>query len=962
MKVLNYIVFIILCSLLATLPLKAQNIPEIHDDSLPLDPSVKIGELPNGFRYYIKQMEEPQERVLMHFVVKAGSRHEEDIQLDMAHAIEHLAFNPSNSFSKNFLNNSELLTTLGMRKEDIFAQTSWEYTDYNFDPAANHFTEGVDVGLQFFKAIANDIRFTNKEVKEEKGVLRQEVTYRVNNLLEMYVKSELQAKLFPCAKDKSNFFVLNEQMSPEGLTEFYQKWYRPDRMAIIIVGNIDNVETLEKKIVSTFSDLKNPSDHLNVKNCQKEYFKRPLQFVRLNRKLSKFSPVKDSRVEFYLFYRDTITREKIHSWQGLKRNFLWSLIPKLIEKKFQEKSSSYGDYKKIIASYSYVNHPSALRLFLTSTNNNEKEVLLQAIGAVQDLKVNGISAKEWESLKAEELKATYSGNLGSPSYWIDGLINKFAYNQAFPENGDVKLDKWFRDLSLEEFNHLLDVMLRKMPEDIGIIAPSGHYINDLSENEIRQWISEANSTNPEEIELVNIPGQLMTDGTKNSLTPADYEVKGVGESGAREIRLSNGVSVFLKPFQPSPGKDHNNIIIHGFSSKGALCFPEEDYYSAINAPDIVKFAGVGGFKRDELDRFLKNTSFWQGVFPYVKNFEAGMKGKAKKKDFEYLLQLIYLYFSDPRKDLRSFEAWKEKEIISYLVPTSGRIMTDFSDGIHHILEDKTQVPSGTRRIKGLDKTDFQRSYEIFNRLLRNPKEFTFTITGDFSIKEIMPLVQKYLGNISDSGKPFQCHQQQMKKKEMLKGPSFIKIPKPDHYIMESTEYTLRFLANQEGDFDWKEYILAKTLGHYLARKIDDLRFKKGAALYRMFAGTVYQDESSKYLYYISLDGIPEEINWLRQECKEMIKEIKTEPLDNAIFDEIKINILNELYGSIYLNRNDQVSERLYRNIRHDVPILKESEAARIVESITPVDIQEIAKRHLIDSNMFEFVMGKEVVE
>src|SRR5690606_5039600 len=140
-------------------------------------------------------------------------------------------------------------------------------------------------------------------------------------------------------------------------------------------------------------------------------------------------------------------------------------------------------------------------------------------------------------------------------------------------------------------------------------------------------------------------------------------------------------------------KDHDKIIIHGFSPRGALCFPEKDYYSAINSPDIVKFSGFGGFNRDELDRVLKNTSFWQGVFPYINNFEAGIKGKAKKEDFENLLQMIYLYYSDPRKDLMSFDAWKKKEIMGYLIPTSHRIITDFSDGIHHILEDHTQVPS-----------------------------------------------------------------------------------------------------------------------------------------------------------------------------------------------------------------------------------------------------------------------------
>src|SRR5919107_3061673 len=72
-------------------------------DPLPLDPKVKIGKLPNGLTYYIRQNKKPEQKVELRLVVNAGSINEDDDQQGLAHMAEHMAFNGTEHYRKNEL-------------------------------------------------------------------------------------------------------------------------------------------------------------------------------------------------------------------------------------------------------------------------------------------------------------------------------------------------------------------------------------------------------------------------------------------------------------------------------------------------------------------------------------------------------------------------------------------------------------------------------------------------------------------------------------------------------------------------------------------------------------------------------------------------------------------------------------------------------------------------------------------
>ncbi|KOO12522.1 hypothetical protein AKJ18_23500, partial [Vibrio xuii] len=68
---------------------------------LSFDPNVAVGQLDNGFTYYIAENRVPESRVYLRFVVNAGSMNEDDDQRGVAHIVEHMAFNGTKHFPGN---------------------------------------------------------------------------------------------------------------------------------------------------------------------------------------------------------------------------------------------------------------------------------------------------------------------------------------------------------------------------------------------------------------------------------------------------------------------------------------------------------------------------------------------------------------------------------------------------------------------------------------------------------------------------------------------------------------------------------------------------------------------------------------------------------------------------------------------------------------------------------------------
>ncbi len=227
-------------------------------DPLPLDPAVKIGKLANGLTYYIRQNKKPEKKVQLRLVVNAGSILEDADQQGLAHFMEHMNFNGSAHFPKNEL--VSYLQSIGVEfGADLNAYTSFDETVYILPVPADD-PDKVDKAFTVLEDWAGRATLETAEIEKERGVVLEE------SRLGKGAGERMRKKYFPLLLNGSKYAdrlpigkdTILKTFNPDALRRFYRDWYRPDLMAVIVVGDMDP-KVAEQKIIAHFSAFRNPA-------------------------------------------------------------------------------------------------------------------------------------------------------------------------------------------------------------------------------------------------------------------------------------------------------------------------------------------------------------------------------------------------------------------------------------------------------------------------------------------------------------------------------------------------------------------------------------------------------------------------------------------------------------------------------------------------------------------------------
>ena len=227
--------------------------PEVDLDSpLPFDPAVVRGTLSNGLSYYIRHNEEPRDRAQITLVVKAGSVHETEEQRGLAHFVEHMAFNGTERFAKQEI--ISYLESIGSGLgADVNARTGFDDTLYFLEIPTDD-PEITETAFRILSDWAYAVSFEPEEVELERGVVLEEwrlyqgFSSRLqDNLLRLLFGSTLYAHRSPIGLPE-----VIETAPVQLLRDYYERWYRPDLMAVVAVGDFD-VDEIEAKVKQHFA-------------------------------------------------------------------------------------------------------------------------------------------------------------------------------------------------------------------------------------------------------------------------------------------------------------------------------------------------------------------------------------------------------------------------------------------------------------------------------------------------------------------------------------------------------------------------------------------------------------------------------------------------------------------------------------------------------------------------------------
>src|SRR5436190_4429507 len=256
--------FVTLLVTLALVPVAAK---QALQGTIPYDPAVRTGTLANGLKYYVRKNTRPANRVLLRLAVKTGSLDEADDQQGLAHMLEHMAFNGSTHFKPGEL--VSYFESIGARLgPHVNAYTSFEETVYMLDLPSDK-PEVVDKGLIAMADFAGGLTLDPAEIDKERGVVIEEwrgglgagSRVRDKQIPVLYYPSQYAERL-PIGKPD-----ILRTFKPDRLRAFYDTFYRPDRMAVVAVGDMDAAQ-LEAALRAAFTDVKSRSPSAPGRNAE----------------------------------------------------------------------------------------------------------------------------------------------------------------------------------------------------------------------------------------------------------------------------------------------------------------------------------------------------------------------------------------------------------------------------------------------------------------------------------------------------------------------------------------------------------------------------------------------------------------------------------------------------------------------------------------------------------------------
>lgn len=905
----------------------------INSEVLPLDTAIKVGKLKNGFTYYIRRNTEPKERVQLYLATKAGSILENEQQLGLAHFMEHMSFNGTKNFPKNELVN--YLQKSGVRfGADLNAYTSFDETVYQL-PLPTDDPELFKNGMQIMRDWAQDALLDPSEIDKERGVILEEKRLgkgaqerMQNKYLPMLFNNSRYAKRLPIGTEE----VL-KSFKPETIRQFYKDWYRPELQALIVVGDV-NVAQVEKMIISMFSDLKNPA-----KPLPRTKYTIPLlnknQFIAVTDKEMPYTvaqvmvkhPAADLKTTGDM--RNSIVR----TLYNLMISARFSELMKQANPPFLQGGSSIGDFMAglDVASAFVVAKPGELE-------SGFKAVYTE----IERARNFGFVATELERAKQSymtSMEAAYKEkDKTSSENYVQEYLRLFLQEEASPgidyEYNFAK--NTIGGISLEEVNGLTAKYLTDVNRDVIIMAPEKETATLPVEATVNAWIQSVKQSN------ITAYSDQVSDKPLLAVKPTAGKVvseKKIGAIGVTELTLSNGVKAVLKPTDFK----NDEILINAFSPGGTSLYSDADYQSASSASSLVARSGISEFNSIQLPKLL--TGKRVSVTPYISERAEGISAFSAPKDLETALQLVYLYFTQPRKDEEIFKSVIQQQK-GALANRENDPNSVFSDTISAVLGNYNIRRTGPTLSK-IEQIDLEKAYSIYKDRFADASDFTFTFVGSFKDQEIRPLLEQYLGALPSS-----------KRKEEAKDlgiyPPAGEITK-NVYKGQEDKATVRLIFSGDYKYSDENNNRLDALAEVLQIKLIERLREEESGVYSPGAGASYsKNPRNRYSVTVAFGCAPANVDKLVNATLDEINKIKQ---NGAQAGDIEKYVAEERRTTeTQLKQNGFWAGYLTSNYQLNEDPLKILTYLDSLKKITPESLKTAANEYLSGSNLIKFVL------
>lgn len=896
------------------------------DAILSPDPSVKIGKLGNGLTYYIRSNKMPENKVELRLVINAGSINEDDDQLGLAHMAEHMAFNGTKNFKKNEI--VSFLQDIGVGfGNDLNAYTSFDETVYML-PIPTDKPGNLEKGFQVLEDWAHQVTYLDEDIESERAIILEES--RLGKGAQDRMMRQIYPALFAGSKYAVRLPIGSEQViknfKPDVIRRFYKDWYRPNLMAVMVVGDVDPARA-EQLIRKHFEGLKNPANERKRETVKIPGYQQKEAIVVTDKEATGYSITLNYPI---------ITAEEDKTIRGYRRNLVRQLIAGMLNQRLQELTqqanppfvgagAGYGDFVR--------GHENFRAVAVVGTGDIKKglEALTTELERVNKF---GFTASELDRAKKSILNSierSYNNRDKTESQiWIDEYVRNFLTGEVIPgiekEFGLVK--DLIPGISLEELNTTARNALSNDNQLVYVTGPE----------------ADANASLPAPADLLAI---VHSAASKNITA---YEEKAVASSllaatpragkvikkeldktmGTTKLTLSNGVMVTLKP----TSFKNDQILLGATRNGGRNYYAAADKYNAQFAVQVVSSMGVGEFSPTDLKKALAGKTV--NLAPSIGEISDGFNGSSGNKDIETLLQLVHLQVTQPRKDTALFRSFIQRSVAQYAA-LSANPQAAFLDTLNKVLyNNNPQAPIVFPKVENFKQINLDRAMEIYKERIGDATGMQFVLVGSFKEEELIPLLETYLGSLPVSGQKFEKKDNKVRPISGNKQLMVMKGKEQKSLILNF--YTGELKYSQ--DMELKAQAIAEILN---IRVIEELREKIQGIYGGGFFVEVAKNPYPNYSFVLQLPCGPEkvdtllkavnaEIDWITQKGpdssylnkvkKQWIEQYKTSQKENGTWLRELMNQASDVQDpSYFLQYEEKVNKLTVKDIREAARVL-----------------------------------------
>lgn len=924
--------------LLGTL-LGARAAPDLAQ-TLPIGPQVLVGQLENGLTYYIQKNSRPEKRLELRLAVKAGSILEDEDQLGLAHFTEHMAFNGSTHFKKHEL--VSYLQSIGLKfGADLNAYTGFNETVYIL-PLPTDRREAIEKGFLVLQDWAQGVSFNAPDIDLERAIVLEEwrlgkgAQDRMNKVL--YPKifdGSLYAKRLPIGTEDSL-----KGFSHDAIRRFYRDWYRPNLMAVVVVGDIEPQDA-KALVEAHFGPLRN-SDNARPRVYAEVPVRNHSEAVVVTDKeaTSNLTMIR------YPVYTDPVVRTLGDYRQTLVEQLFGNMLALRMQELTQQPQPPFvgggSGVSRLVPGYRSFNSSAVLG---RQGMGPAVDALVQENARARQF---GFSAAELERSKKTLLRSIEQSfaerdKTDSATYAAE-YLRHFLEQETIP--GIANERDYTRTLlptiTLDDVNRFARSVIPQ--QAARLVVYTGSDQADASTPTQTQLLDQVTQA---EQRTVSAQTEKAVAQTLLAKPPVGGSIVGERHNaalGLTELDLSNGVKVILKPTDFK----NDEILLAANRFGGQSRYGQADSLNAAYAGMVVASMGVGDFSPTDLQKMLAGKVLT--VNTGLQAWNDTVNGRSGLDDLESMLQLLSLRFGPTRLDADLYQSFvsRSQDAARH---TLARPESVFSNAIQTTLFNAHPRVRLIPTPADFEQLNLERMRAIYQERFTSARGMTFILVGSFTLEAVRPLIARYLASLPTPPVAAQVVDLGIR--------PVAGVVKQNVRAGSEAKSTVSITFTGPAEYSEDEQLRVQALVDVLNIKlIDELREKLTLIYGGGIGGALMRTPYQHYQLGLTLPCAPENVDRVIAAAMGEIRKLQDEGVSPADLAKVKQNWHTTHRKS--LRENGYWLGRLQSATLYGTDPANLLDYDRQVDAITPAQVQQAAQRYLRRDNYVQVVLLPEV--